>query len=101
MANALATLPVVDLSLFLGKDAADPAAQDACRLVAQCLRDTGALIVRDPRVSQEANAAFLDTMEAYFGQPVEAKMEDVRADLSYQARGRQHCAATPRRDRAC
>jgi hypothetical protein len=79
-------LPVIDLGVFLSRPAADPAAQDACRRVAECLRDTGALIVRDPRVSYDDNSRFLDLMERYFGQSHEAKLSDVRAALSYQAR---------------
>jgi hypothetical protein len=79
-------LPVIDLSAFLSRPATDPAAQDACRRAAECLRDTGALIVRDPRVSYEDNGRFLDMMEQYFGQSHEAKLTDVRAALSYQVR---------------
>jgi hypothetical protein len=84
--TTLAVLPVVDLSAFLAGDAADPAAQDACRAVAECLRDTGALIVRDPRVNAQDNAQFLDMMEAYYSQPYEAKLADVHSELCYQAR---------------
>jgi hypothetical protein len=82
-----AVLPVVDLSLFLSRgatDAGDAAVQDACRQVAECLRDTGALVVRDPRVSPEDNQSFLDLMEQYFGQDHEAKLADARAELCYQ-----------------
>ena len=39
---------------------------------------------RDPRVSMEENQKFLRQMENYFSQPDEHKMEDVRAELSYQ-----------------
>jgi hypothetical protein len=85
-------LPVIDLSVFLSRPATDPAAQDACRRAAECLRDTGALIVRDPRVSYEDNGRFLDMMEQYFGQSHEAKLTDVRAALSYQVR----CEDAPR-----
>jgi isopenicillin N synthase-like dioxygenase len=85
-ATTLAVLPVVDLTAFLAGDASDPAVQDACRAVAECLRDTGALIVRDPRVNAQDNSRFLDMVEAYFGQPHEEKLADVHPELSYQAR---------------
>ena len=103
--TTLAVLPLVDLSAFLAGDAADPAVQDACRAVAECLRDTGALIVRDPRVNAQDNSRFLDMMEAYFSQPHEAKLEDVHSELCYQARAvrlrvtsrqMQPCARCPR-----
>lgn len=85
--RVLQDLPVIDLALFLNAgSASEPAVQDACRAVADCLRETGALVVRDPRVSQADNSAFIDMMEEYFSQPHEAKMRDVRAELAYQAR---------------
>ena len=77
---SLPELPVVDLSVFLSAaDVADPAVQDACRQVADSLRATGALLVRDPRVAAEDNSRFLDLLEQYFGQSHDAKLEDVRA----------------------
>ena len=84
--STLQALPVIDISAFLAGDASDPAVQDACRAVADCLRDTGALIVRDPRVNAGDNARFLDMMEAYFSQPHEVKLADVHPELCYQAR---------------
>ena len=78
-------LPVIDISAFVAGDASDPAVLDACRAVADCLRDTGALIVRDPRVNAGDNARFLDMMEAYFSQPHEVKLADVHPELCYQA----------------
>ena len=79
-------LPVIDMSAFVAGDASDPAVQDACRAVADCLRDAGALIVRDPRVNAGDNARFLDMMEGYFSQPHEVKLADVHPELCYQAR---------------
>jgi isopenicillin N synthase-like dioxygenase len=78
-------LPVIDISAFIAGDASDPAVLDACRAVAQSLRDTGALIVRDPRVNAGDNSRFLDMMEAYFSQPHEVKLADVHPELCYQA----------------
>lgn len=49
--------------------------------------------VRDPRVDTRDNEAFLDLMEAYFAQPLAAKMADARPELAYQARRRQQQAA--------
>ena len=86
MATTLAVLPVIDMAAFLAGDASDPAVQDSCRAVAACLRDTGALIVRDPRVNAHDNSKFLDMMEAYFSQSHEAKLADVHSELCYQAR---------------
>ena len=94
--STLALLPIVDLAAFLAGDASDPAVQDSCRAVAECLRDTGALIVRDPRVNAQDNSKFLDMMEAYFSQPHEAKLADVHSELCYQARAehlRAPCAS--------
>lgn len=83
-----AELPVVDLSLFLG--AADPAlpeVQRLCEAVAVCLRDSSALVVRDPRVDPADNGRFLSLMESYFAQPTAERMADVRPDLDYQVCG--------------
>jgi hypothetical protein len=95
MTASLAALPVVDLGAFLNGPS-DPAAQDACRLVADCLRDTGALVVRDPRVSYADNSRFLDMMERYFGQTHDEKMRDCRPEIAYQARACMPDAAPPR-----
>jgi isopenicillin N synthase-like dioxygenase len=94
-------LPVVDLAVWL--DAAtqgSPAAAAACETVAASLRETGILIVRDPRVSEADNDAFLDMVEAYFAQPDETLDADTRPELSYQVGRtpshvelpRDHCA---------
>ena len=40
------------------------------------------------QVDTSQNNVFLDTMEAYFSQPTEALMADVRPQLAYQVRGR-------------
>eukprot|EP00271_Cylindrocystis_brebissonii_P003437 TRINITY_DN1441_c0_g1_i1.p1 TRINITY_DN1441_c0_g1~~TRINITY_DN1441_c0_g1_i1.p1 ORF type:complete len:411 (+),score=78.15 TRINITY_DN1441_c0_g1_i1:210-1442(+) len=52
--------------------------------VARCLRETGALILRDPRVTDEDNSHFLDMMERYFGQADEIKKREARPDLLFQ-----------------
>lgn len=76
---------MIDLSVFLDAKSVDSAeVQDACRLVADTLASSGALVVHDPRVSSADNSAFLDMMEDYFSQPHDKKMADVRATLAYQ-----------------
>ena len=52
--------------------------------MASSLRDTGIVILRDPRVSDADSSSFLDLMEDYFDQPTELKMADVRKELHYQ-----------------
>ncbi len=58
--------------------------QQLCRAVANCLRETGCLVVRDPRVKAEDNKAFLDMMERYFAQSTAAKLKDTRPELHFQ-----------------
>jgi hypothetical protein len=50
--------------------------------VAQSLADTGAVLIRDARVSEEANSAFLSMMERYFEQS--DGVADARPEISYQ-----------------
>ncbi|GAB4817628.1 hypothetical protein N2152v2_004674 [Parachlorella kessleri] len=78
-------LPVFDLQRYLeASDRATPELQRLCEAMAQCLRNTSALVVRDPRVDSADNERFLSLVEDYFAQPTEAKMADVRPELSYQ-----------------
>ncbi|GAA5821167.1 hypothetical protein JCM10212_002572 [Sporobolomyces blumeae] len=80
---AACSLPIVDLDAFL----ADPTAQegiDTANLTARALIEYGALVVRDSRVSDEANEAFLDLMEDYFAQPDDVKRLDLRPEVHYQ-----------------
>lgn len=55
-----------------------------CAKVAACLRETGALVIRDPRCSTEDNDRFLDMMERYFGQTADSKRKQERPELHYQ-----------------
>jgi isopenicillin N synthase-like dioxygenase len=74
---------VVDFAAFL----ADPSSAEACaacEALAASLRDTGIVLLRDPRVTMDDQGKFLDMMEDYFDQPDEAKMPDVRPELHYQ-----------------
>ncbi|GAA5975687.1 hypothetical protein JCM10908_005243 [Rhodotorula pacifica] len=76
-------LPVVDLDLYReSKDASQAAAE--ARKTAEALIEYGALIVKDSRVSEEANERFLDVMEDYFAQDEEALRQDLRPEVHYQ-----------------
>lgn len=77
-------LPVVDLDLFLSRPRDSEEVQLECQRAAGALIQYGALVLRDSRVSEEDNAAFLDLLEDYFNQPEERLKKDERPDLSYQ-----------------
>lgn len=80
-----AQLPVFDLSAFLNaSNNAAPEVHRLCAALAACLRQSSALVVRDPRVDTRDNETFLSLLERYFSQPLEAKLADVRAHLAYQ-----------------
>ncbi|KAI8865403.1 Clavaminate synthase-like protein [Ramicandelaber brevisporus] len=98
----LLNLPVIDLGLYL-QDPTSDAAQAEARKCAQSLIDYGALVVRDPRVTEEDNNKFIDMVEDYFDQPTEVKMNDVRADLGFQIGATPELTEEPRckRDPVC
>ncbi|XP_044491134.1 uncharacterized protein LOC123215127 isoform X2 [Mangifera indica] len=87
-------LPVIDLAPYLS--VAVEANGDAdvmtvsselgelCKQVSQILKETGALLVKDPRCTVEDNDRFLDMMEKYFERPKEFKLLQERPDLHYQ-----------------
>ncbi|KAK6928691.1 Non-hem dioxygenase N-terminal domain [Dillenia turbinata] len=90
-------LPVIDLSPFLEittkinvddslnpDDQIDEKLRSLCSEVSRTLRETGALLVKDPRCSVEDNDRFLDMMERYFEQPSELKRLQERPHLHYQ-----------------
>ena len=79
-------LPTYDLAPMLALKNGDQSEtiQQLCQAVANCLHDTGCLVIRDPRVKIEDNMAFLDMMERYFAQSTAAKMRDTRPDLHFQ-----------------
>ena len=60
------------------------ALRESCEQVAACLRETGALVIRDPRCSTADNDRFLDMMERYFGQTTALKRQQERPALHYQ-----------------
>lgn len=80
-------LPTFDLAPMLALERGDDrseAVEQLCQAVATCLRDTGCLVISDPRVKAEDNMAFLDMMERYFAQSTAAKMQDTRPELHFQ-----------------
>jgi isopenicillin N synthase-like dioxygenase len=78
-----ASLPLIDLDVFL-KSPDSPEAVEECRKTADTLIKYGALIVRDSRVTEEDNEAFLNTLEDYFAQDTEQLKKDERSELGYQ-----------------
>lgn len=88
-------LPVIDLSPYLeiagkskgdsaGLSDQDPEYRRLCSEVSRCLRETGALLVKDPRCSAEDNDRFIDMMEKYFERPEQFKRLQERRHLHYQ-----------------
>ncbi|KAI1171763.1 Clavaminate synthase-like protein [Nemania sp. FL0916] len=76
-------LPIIDLDVFLaGPDSA--AARDECIKAARALVTYGALVLRDSRVAEQDNEAFLDLLEDYFAQPEAALRRDERPEVNYQ-----------------
>lgn len=60
-------LRIFDLGPYLDGDETEGTAA-LCRDVAASLKQSGVLVVVDPRVDSRANSEFIDVMEAYFGQ---------------------------------
>ncbi|KAH8102566.1 Clavaminate synthase-like protein [Cristinia sonorae] len=79
-----ATLPVIDLDVFLDNDRSSDAVVQECRKASDALITYGALLLHDSRVSEEDNNVFLDLLEDYFAQPEEALKQDERPELGYQ-----------------
>ncbi|KAH7570665.1 hypothetical protein ACOSP7_018992 [Xanthoceras sorbifolium] len=86
-------LPVIDLAPYLsvgvkiGDDDASKVANEVgelCLEVSRILRETGALLVKDPRCTVEDNDRFIDMMEKYFESPSEFKRLQERPNLHYQ-----------------
>eukprot|EP01092_Planopodium_desertum_P008784 TRINITY_DN3752_c0_g1_i2.p1 TRINITY_DN3752_c0_g1~~TRINITY_DN3752_c0_g1_i2.p1 ORF type:complete len:410 (+),score=15.36 TRINITY_DN3752_c0_g1_i2:732-1961(+) len=77
------SLVPVDLAPFI-KGASPEEIKAACAQLTESLRKTSCLIIRDPRVAPELNDKFIDLMEKYYSQPLEAKKPDIHPELSYQ-----------------
>ncbi|XP_024525722.1 uncharacterized protein LOC9659660 isoform X1 [Selaginella moellendorffii] len=80
-------LPVVELEPYLEARGSQPLPENvrnSCLEVAKCLREAGALVLRDPRCTPEDNDRFLNMMERYFGMADEFKRQQERRHLHYQ-----------------
>ncbi|KAK4414429.1 hypothetical protein Salat_2855900 [Sesamum alatum] len=86
-------IPVIDLAPYLefsgklpGRDGEDfdSKLKNLCSEVSRTLRETGALLVKDPRCTAEDNDRFLDMMEKYFEMPDDFKRRQERPHLHYQ-----------------
>ncbi|XP_060208739.1 uncharacterized protein LOC132636075 isoform X2 [Lycium barbarum] len=77
-------LPVIDLAPYLENSSLDSEIESVCLEVSRTLRETGALLVKDPRCTAEDNDRFIDMMEKYFQQPEEFKRLQERPHLHYQ-----------------
>ena len=85
-------LPVFDLGPFLEKcvvkgEDVDEELKKQCVALAQCLKDTSALVVKDPRCPSHDNATFLNMLEKYYAQPGES-----RSSASRSPRGPRVCS---------
>ena len=92
---------MIDLSPYLeiaGKSVGysiDPQYRGLCSDVSRSLRETGALLVKDPRCSAEDNDRFIDMMERYFERPGEFKRLQERRHLHYQVWSFYHLRLVP------
>lgn len=79
-------LPVIDLQLYLdsAKSGGGDGLTELCAQVSRLLKETGALLVKDPRCTVEDNDRFIDMMEKYFESPPEFKRLQERPNLHYQ-----------------
>jgi len=66
------------------KDPTSEKAINECKKVAEALKNVGAFVIKDPRVSEKDNDVFIDMLEQYFEQSLEQKLIDARAELHYQ-----------------
>lgn len=94
-------LLVVDLAPYLqsiskGGDVIDQELKNQCFEVSKTLRETGALLVKDPRCTVEDNDRFLDMMESYFEKPDEFKRLQQRSHLHYQVGATPEGVEVPR-----
>lgn len=81
-------LPVFDLGPFLEKcvvkgEDVDEELKKQCVALAQCLKDTSALVVKDPRCPSHDNATFLNMLEKYYAQPGESRSSASRSPRGF------------------
>lgn len=84
-------LPIIDLDLCLQAPSSVEASLEATKVV-KALIEYGAVIVKDSRVSEAANDAFLDLLEDYFAQSRDVCKLDERPEYHYQ--GESHILLT-------
>ncbi|XP_062000903.1 uncharacterized protein LOC133718111 [Rosa rugosa] len=79
-------LAVIDLSPYLESSSESSSGQlkELCGEVSRSLRETGALLVKDPRCTAQDNDRFLDMMENYFASSSDFKRLHERPQLHYQ-----------------
>lgn len=78
-------LAVMDLAPYLSHTGQeDPRITALCGEVSRMLRETGALLVKDPRCSVQDNDRFIDMMERYFSSPHHFKLLHERPHLHFQ-----------------
>lgn len=91
------SIPVIDFNKFFAKETAPEDYKAECAKVAAAFHEIGIVICKDPRVHNENNDLFLDTMEKYFG--LSDGKRDARPETGYQVgvtpelveRARNHC----------
>ncbi|KAJ3300647.1 hypothetical protein HK104_008581 [Borealophlyctis nickersoniae] len=95
-------LPTIDLTPFLA-DPSSPEALAECQKASTALKTFSALSLHDPRVLESHNSVFLDMMEDYFAQPLDAKLKDARPEVGYQVGVTPEKTEVPRcgRDEEC
>lgn len=89
------SLQAVDIAPFLNNPSSEEG-NAACQKVLSALKTTSCLIVRDPRVREEDNVAFLNLVESYFSQPRDDLLKDVHPELSYQLGATPEFTEVPR-----
>ncbi|KAI7755258.1 hypothetical protein M8C21_021577 [Ambrosia artemisiifolia] len=81
-------LPVIDLEPYLNRNTEVPTLTPQlitiCSEVSTTLKETGALLVKDPRCPAQDNDRFIDMMERYFEKPDDFKRLQERPNLHYQ-----------------
>ena len=95
------SLPEINIGKYLNKQSGWEA---ECKLVAQCLHETGVLQVKDPRVNEEDNKVFIRQMEEYFYKESKSyyqgiKSKNFKPEYAYQVgptpeyveKARSHC----------
>ncbi|RHZ77390.1 hypothetical protein Glove_180g71 [Diversispora epigaea] len=98
-------LPIIDLDLYLNlrDDSTHPLLIKECQKAVNALKEYGALIVKDSRVTEEDNYQFLNLMEDYYAQPTEIKLKDARPEIGHNVGVTPEYTETPRcqRDPKC